>query len=70
VITRAKLRRPIGVLLVVAGAILMWLAPGPTFTSLSGAGLALLLAGIVLELVGIALERREEGRRIRRPPGS
>jgi hypothetical protein len=70
VITRAKLRRPIGALLVIAGAILMWLAPGPTFTSLSGAGLALLLAGIVLELVGIALERRDEDRKIGRPPAS
>jgi drug/metabolite transporter (DMT)-like permease len=69
-ITRAKLRRPIGALLVIAGAILMWLAPGPTFTSLSGAGLALLLAGILLELVGIALERREEDRKIRRSPDS
>jgi hypothetical protein len=48
----------------------MWLAPGPTFTSLSGAGLALLLAGIVLELVGIALERRDEDRKIGRPPAS
>ncbi|MDB5867276.1 MAG: hypothetical protein JWO70_5082 [Betaproteobacteria bacterium] len=48
----------------------MWLAPGPTFTSLSGAGLALLLAGILLELVGIALERRDEDRKIRRSPDS
>jgi hypothetical protein len=44
----------------------MWLAPGPTFTSLSGAGLTLLVAGIVLELIGIALERREENRKSRR----
>jgi hypothetical protein len=48
----------------------MWLAPGPMFTSLSGAGLTLLLAGIVLELVGIALERRAEDRKIRRSPHS
>jgi hypothetical protein len=48
----------------------MWLAPGPTFTSLSGAGLALLLAGILLELVGITLERREEDRKTRRSPDS
>ena len=65
-ITRTKARRAIGAVLVVIGAVLMWLAPGPTFTSLSGAGLALLLAGIVLELVGIALERRDENRRLRR----
>ena len=65
-IKSTKLRRAIGAVLVIAGAVLMWMAPGPTFTSLSGAGLALLLAGIVLELVGIALERREEDRRLRR----
>jgi hypothetical protein len=41
----------------------MWLAPGPTFTSLSGAGLALLSGGIILELIGIALERRREARK-------
>jgi drug/metabolite transporter (DMT)-like permease len=67
VITRTTVRRAVGALLVVAGALLMWLAPGPTFTSLSGVGLALLLAGIVLELAGIALERRAEDRRL---PGS
>jgi drug/metabolite transporter (DMT)-like permease len=66
VIKRTKLRRAVGAVLVIVGAALMWMAPGPTFTSLSGAGLALLLAGIVLELVGIALERREEDRRLRR----
>lgn len=65
-ITRIKVRRAIGAVLVIAGAVLMWMAPGPTFTSLSGAGLTLLLAGIGLELVGIALERREENRRLRR----
>ena len=70
VITRTKLRRAIGAVLVIAGAVLMWMAPGPTFTSLSGAGLALLLAGIVLELVGIALERRDENRRLRRTSNS
>ena len=69
-ITRSKIRRAIGAVLVIVGAILMWMAPGPTFTSLSGAGLALLLAGIVLELVGIALERRDENRRLRRTPNS
>jgi drug/metabolite transporter (DMT)-like permease len=70
VITRTKLRRAIGAVLVIVGAILMWMAPGPTFTSLSGAGLGLLLAGIVLELVGIALERRDENRRLRRTSNS
>jgi drug/metabolite transporter (DMT)-like permease len=70
VITRTKVRRAIGAVLVIVGAVLMWMAPGPTFTSLSGAGLTLLLAGIALELVGIALERREENRRLRRTPNS
>jgi drug/metabolite transporter (DMT)-like permease len=66
-ITRPKIRRAIGAVLVIIGAVLMWMAPGRTFdTPLSGAGLALLLAGILLELVGIALERREENRRLRR----
>ena len=69
-IARTKLRRAVGAVLVIAGAVLMWMAPGPTFTSLSGAGLTLLLTGIGLELVGIALERREENRRLRRTPNS
>ena len=59
---RTKLRRSIGVALVIAGALLMWLAPEATFGVRSGAGLVLLAAGIVLELVGIALERRDDGR--------
>lgn len=61
-----KLRRAIGAVLVILGALLMWLAPGPTFTNVSGAGLGLLVAGIVLELVGITLERREENRKKQR----
>ena len=65
-ITRTKLRRAVGAVLVVAGALLMWMAPGPIFTSLSGAGLALLVAGIALELVGTALERRDADRRVGR----
>jgi drug/metabolite transporter (DMT)-like permease len=65
-IKRTKLRRAVGATLVILGALLMWLAPGPTFTSLSGAGLMLLVAGIVLELIGIAIERREENRKNRR----
>lgn len=55
---RKKLRRALGALLVVAGALLMLLAPESTFGVRSGTGLLLLLAGIVLELAGIALERR------------
>lgn len=45
-------RRVVGSLLVGAGALLMWLAPEAV------AGLVLLAAGIVLEIIGITLERR------------
>ena len=62
---RTNFRRATGAVLVILGALLMWLAPGPTFTSLSGAGLVLLIGGIVLELIGIALERRRESRKAR-----
>ena len=54
-----RLRRAVGITLVVVGALVMWLAPGPTFTAVSGAGLALLAAGIALEAIGIALEHRD-----------
>jgi drug/metabolite transporter (DMT)-like permease len=57
---RTKLRRTIGLVLVIVGALLMLLAPETTFGSRAGAGLLLLVAGIVLELVGIALERRDD----------
>jgi hypothetical protein len=55
---RRKLRRAVGALLVIAGGLLMWLAPGPAFVSISIPGLVLMLAGVVLEIAGIALERR------------
>ena len=58
---RRKTRRTVGIVLVVAGALLMWLAPEATFGVRSGAGLVLLAAGIVLELIGIALEHRDNG---------
>jgi membrane-bound ClpP family serine protease len=45
-------RRSIGVVLVVVGALLMWLSP----ETLAGAAIA--GAGIAIELIGIALERR------------
>ena len=54
-----RLRRAAGAVLVVTGALLMWLAPEPTFGGPAGAGLILLVAGIVLEFVGLALERRK-----------
>lgn len=49
---KRKLRRAMGALLVLAGALLMWLAP----ESLSGA--VLLAAGIALEAIGLGLEHR------------
>jgi uncharacterized membrane protein HdeD (DUF308 family) len=58
---RRKLRRSFGIILVIAGAVLMWLAPASTFGVRSVAGAVLLVAGIVLELVGIALEHRNGG---------
>ncbi len=58
-----RLRRATGALLVIAGGLLMWLAPGPTFSSLSIAGLAFLLAGILLEVIGIFLEHRIANRK-------
>jgi uncharacterized membrane protein HdeD (DUF308 family) len=59
---QTKLRRAIGVILVVTGALLMWLAPASTFGAREVAGAALLAAGIVLELIGIALEHRDQQR--------
>jgi len=57
---RTKLRRTLGLILVITGALLMWLAPAPSFSGRSGAGAVLLAAGIVLELIGIALEHRDQ----------
>jgi len=48
--------------LIIAGPLLMWLAPEPTFTTTSGAGLALLIAGIV--------PHRHRGRAPRRRRGT
>jgi hypothetical protein len=59
---RRKLRRSVGLVLVVTGALLMWLAPASAFDARSAAGAVLLAAGIVIELIGIALERRDERR--------
>lgn len=60
---RKRLRRATGILLVVAGGLLMWFAPGPTFGSFPVTGLGLLLAGILLEIIGIFLEHRDANRR-------
>ena len=56
---RRRLRRTVGLVLVVTGALLMWLAPASTFGVRSATGAVLLVTGIVLELIGIALERRD-----------
>ena len=45
-----RLRRSIGITLMVAGGLLMWLAPDVRV------GVLFLAAGIVIELVGIGLE--------------
>jgi hypothetical protein len=49
------IRRVTGALIVVAGALLMWLSPE------TRAGATMLVAGIAMELVGLALERRAPG---------
>jgi len=46
-----RLRRPLAIVLVIVGGLLLWLAPGET------AGIALLVAGVALEIAGIAVER-------------
>ena len=51
-IRKRKLRRVAGVLLVLFGALLMWLAP----ESLSG--VVLLATGVALEGIGLVLEHR------------
>jgi drug/metabolite transporter (DMT)-like permease len=62
VLKRKKLRRTVGVLLVIAGGLMMWLAPAPVFSPLSAAGVLVLLGGIVLEAVGITLEHRDRAK--------
>ena len=49
---RRTLRRIVGGILVVAGGLMMWLSTEALL------GVALLAAGIILEIVGITLERR------------
>ena len=51
-IRNKRLRRVTGLILVIGGGLLMWLAPEVT------AGVVLLIAGVVLEIAGITLERR------------
>lgn len=53
-IKNKRVRRGIGLALVIVGGLLMWLAPEQ-----AGVGAFLLAAGVLLEIVGIALERRD-----------
>jgi hypothetical protein len=48
-----QLRRITGLALMAGGGLLLWLAPEVGF------GLVLLAAGVLLEIVGITLERRD-----------
>ncbi|HVL34605.1 MAG TPA: hypothetical protein VM489_02945 [Burkholderiales bacterium] len=52
-------RRTIGAAAIVGGALLMWLSPAALFGYAAVAGGILMAAGIVLEIVGISLERRD-----------
>jgi hypothetical protein len=52
-------RRTIGAAAIVGGALLMWLSPAALYGYEAVAGGILMAAGIVLEIVGISLERRE-----------
>jgi len=54
-IKNKRSRRLLVIALLVAGGLLMWLAPE------APAGIALLVAGVVLEIAGITLERRAKG---------
>lgn len=53
-IRNKSLRRSLGVLLVVLGALLIWLPYD------LASGIVLVLAGAALELVGMALEKRDK----------
>ena len=58
-----RLRRTVGALLLIAGGLLMWLAPEATFGAVSISGLVLMLAGIALEAAGIALEHHDQNKK-------
>lgn len=48
-----RLRRFTGLALMTGGGLMLWLAPEV------GVGIVLLVAGVLLEIVGITLERRD-----------
>lgn len=47
-----KLRRLLALVLIVLGAVLLWLAPETV------SGIVLIVAGVSIEIIGIVLERR------------
>lgn len=51
-------RRTLGAAAVLGGALLMWLSPKPLESAEMLAGGLLMAAGVALELIGIALEKR------------
>lgn len=53
-VTNKAVRRGVAIALLIAGGLLMWLAPG------TAAGVVLLVLGIVLEAVGIGLEHKSK----------
>ena len=56
---RKSVRRSLGAAAIVGGALLMWLSPSALYGYEALAGGLLMAAGIALEIVGIALERRK-----------
>jgi drug/metabolite transporter (DMT)-like permease len=60
-IRNRRIRRTTAIVLIVAGALLMWLAPQTLFEAPQTVGAALLGLGIALEAIGIAVERRGKG---------
>lgn len=55
-IVNKAIRRTVGGICVMAGGLLLWLAPDAVWL-----GMVLFAAGIALEIAGITLERRDSG---------
>jgi len=53
-IRNRRWRRPVAAVLIVFGALLMWLSPSVQI------GLVAFGVGVVIELIGLALERRDD----------
>lgn len=52
-IRNRRIRRTLAAMLIVAGGLLLWLSPSVPL------GVASFVLGVVLELIGLAIERRE-----------